>query len=82
MVFLISSGPIFSASCLSDVFDEVSLDPGDVLVIEGIFLAVVCGDGFSDEGEVAVFDAFGEDFLFKDFGVRFDEFGLSRREQL
>ena len=64
------------------VFDEVSLDPGDVLVIEGIFLAAVCGNRFSDEGEVAVFDTFGEDFLFEDFSVGFDEFGLGRREQL
>jgi len=49
-----------------------------VLVVEGIFLAVVCGNRFSDEGEVAVFDSFDEDFLFKDFGVGFDYFDLVR----
>ena len=64
------------------IFDEVSLDPGDVLVIEGVLLAGVRGNRFSDEGEVAVPDSFDEDFLFEDFRVRFDEFGLGRREQL
>ena len=47
------------------IFDEVSLNPGDVLVIEGIFLTVVRGNRFSNEGVVAVPDTFGENFLFK-----------------
>ena len=64
------------------IFDEVSLDPGDVQVIEGIFLTGVCGNRFSNEGEVAVFDSFDEDFLFEDFSMCFDKFGLCRWEQL
>lgn len=51
-----------------------------MLLIEGILWAIVRGDGFSDKGEVSVFDTFGEDFLFEDFSVGFDEFGLVGRE--
>ena len=76
----------FGANSLGElsvcIFDEVSPDPGDVLVIEGIFLTGVCGNRFSDEGEVAVFDTFSEDFLFEDFGVCLDNFDLTRRQKV
>ena len=80
--FIDKVGTYFFGKLFVRFFDEVSLDPGDVLVIEGVLWAFVCGDGFSDEGEVAVFDSFGEDFLFEDFSVCLDEFALVRRELL
>ena len=53
-----------------------------MLFIEGIFLVAICGNRFSDEREVAVFDAFDEDFLFKDFGISFDYFDLVRWQKV
>jgi hypothetical protein len=75
----------FSADYTSEpfvrIFDEVSPDPSDVLVIEGILRAFIRGNGFSDKGEIAVPDSFDEDFLFEDFGVCFYHFGLVRRQK-